>query len=306
MEGETAQEAIKKNWHDKHYKILLLIPILIIIFSLIYLVITYHNTGDFMKKDITLTGGSSITIYEGNISSQTVLRDLSSKLPNLDVRSISGIGTSSQKALTIDTTADWDSAKVVLEKYFGYPLIQGENVDVEFTGSTLSQSFYEQLLIAILVAFIFMSVVVFITFKTFVPSMAVIFSAFADILMALVAADLFGMKISTAGIVAFLMLIGYSVDTDILLTTRMLKRDEGTLNERIFGAFKTGITMTLTSLFAVGFAWIVVQSFSAVLAQIFAILVIGLFFDMVNTWITNVSILKFYVEHKAKKGELKK
>ena len=306
MEGETVNETSKKNWHDKHYKILLLIPIALIIFSLVYLVVMYNNTGDVMKKDITLTGGSSITIYEGNVSSQTALRDLSSKLPNLDVRSISGIGTSSQKALTIDTTADWDSAKVVLEKYFGYPLIQGENVDVEFTGSTLSQSFYEQLLIAILVAFIFMSVVVFITFKTFVPSMAVIFSAFADILMALVAADLFGMKISTAGIVAFLMLIGYSVDTDILLTTRMLKRDEGTLNERIFGAFKTGVTMTLTSLFAVGFAWIVVQSFSAVLAQIFAILVIGLFFDMVNTWITNVSILKFYVEYKHKKGEVAK
>ena len=306
MEGETLNETSKKNWHDKHYKILLLIPIALIIFSLVYLVVMYNNTGDVMKKDITLTGGSSITIYEGNVSSQTALRDLSSKLPNLDVRSISGIGTSSQKALTIDTTADWDSAKVVLEKYFGYPLIQGENVDVEFTGSTLSQSFYEQLLIAILVAFIFMSVVVFITFKTFVPSMAVIFSAFADILMALVAADLFGMKISTAGIVAFLMLIGYSVDTDILLTTRMLKRDEGTLNERIFGAFKTGVTMTLTSLFAVGFAWIVVQSFSAVLAQIFAILVIGLFFDMVNTWITNVSILKFYVEYKHKKGEVAK
>ncbi len=306
MEGETVNETSKKNWHDKHYKILLLIPIALIIFSLVYLVVMYNNTGDVMKKDITLTGGSSITIYEGNVSSQTALRDLSSKLPNLDVRSISGIGTSSQKALTIDTTADWDSAKVVLEKYFGYPLIQGENVDVEFTGSTLSQSFYGQLLIAILAAFLFMSIVVFIIFRTFVPSMAVIFSAFADILMALVVVDLLGMKMSTAGIVAFLMLIGYSVDTDILLTTRMLKRDEGTLNERIFGAFKTGVTMTLTSLFAVGFAWIVVQSFSVVLAQIFAILVIGLFFDMVNTWITNVSILKFYVEHKHKKGEVAK
>ncbi len=295
----------KKNWHDKHYKLLLLIPILIVVFSLVYLVITYNHTGDFMKKDITLTGGTSITIYEENVTSQMVLKDLSQSLPDLDARSIYDFGTNNQKAITIDTTANWSDAQTILEKYLGYNLVQGQNVDVQFTGSSLSQSFYGQLLIAILIAFAFMAVVVFLIFKNFIPSTAVILSAFADILMTLVTVDLLGMKVSTAGIVAFLMLIGYSVDTDILLTTRVLRRDEGTVNERIFGAFKTGITMTLTSLFAVGVALIVVQSFSVVLAQIFEILVIGLFFDMLNTWITNVSLLKFYVEHRDKKREAK-
>ncbi len=103
---------------------------------------------------------------------------------------------------------------------------------------------------------------------------------------------------STAGIIAFLMLIGYSVDTDILLTTRLLKRYEGTLNNRIFSAFKTGITMTLTSLFAIAAALIIVRSFSVVLTQIFTILVIGLSFDLINTWVTNLSILKWYVKRK--------
>jgi len=110
-----------------------------------------------------------------------------------------------------------------------------------------------------------------------------------------------GIKVSTAGIVAFLMLIGYSVDTDILLTTRMLKRKEGTLNKRIYAAFKTGITMTLTSLLAMLIAFLMVKSFSAVLAQIFLVLVIGLAFDLLNTWITNVSILKWYVEARRKR-----
>jgi len=153
-------------------------------------------------------------------------------------------------------------------------------------------------LIAILIAFVFMGIVVFIIFRTFVPSTAVILSAFADILMTLALVNMLGMRMSTAGIVAFLMLIGYSVDTDILLTTRILKRDEGSLNSRIFGAFKTGITMTLTSLFAVVFALFVVRSFSIVLTQIFSILAIGLGFDILNTWITNASILKWYKEKK--------
>jgi len=116
--------------------------------------------------------------------------------------------------------------------------------------------------------------------------------------MTLALVDILGIKMSSAGIVAFLMLIGYSVDTDILLTNRVLKRHEGDINTRIFGAFKTGITMTLTSLFAVVFALVIVKSFSIVLTQIFTILAIGLCFDLLNTWITNVSILKWYMVKK--------
>jgi len=61
---------------------------------------------------------------------------------------------------------------------------------------------------------------------------------------------------------------------------------------------KTGLTMTLTSFFAMLAALLIVRSFSAELTQIFSVLVIGLGFDIINTWITNVSILKWYMETK--------
>lgn len=284
------------KFHDKHYKTLLLIPILIFILSLIYLFVFYQKTGDFISKDISLTGGTTVTVYE-KINKNQILLDLSSQLENLGTREISDLLTNEQKAIIIETKNDADSTKKILEDYLGYELTE-ENSSFEFTGSVLSEGFYKQLLIAILIAFLFMSIVVFILFRTFVPSMAVIFSAFADLLMTLALVNLLGMKMSSAGIVALLMLIGYSVDTDILLTTRMLKRSEGVLNERIYSSFKTGMTMTLTSIIAVLSALFVVKSFSVILTQIFSILVIGLCFDLINTWITNISILKWYLERK--------
>ncbi len=264
--------------------------------SLIFVGIFYQNNGDFFNKDISLTGGTSVTINQP-LNASVLLNDLSGKLDSLNVREVSDVITREKKAVIIETKSEGGVTKSVLEEYLGYELTE-ENSSIEFTGSSLSQSFYRQLIIAILIAFVFMAIVVFIIFRSFVPSIAVIISAFADILMTLAVVDLFGIKMSAAGIVALLMLIGYSVDTDILLTTRMLKRDEGNLNSRIAGAFKTGTTMTLTSLFAVGFALIIVRSFSVVLTEIFTILVIGLFFDLLNTWITNVSILKLYILHK--------
>jgi len=292
-------EENKKNWHDKYYKSFLLIPLALIIFSIIYLFIFSANHGDFIRKDISLTGGTSITVYD-KVNLLEIEEILSSSLNDLNIREIYDLRTREQKAVIIETTSDGDLAKEIIENYLGYDLIEGENSDFEFTGAILSDAFYRQLLIAILIAFLFMAIVVFIIFRTIIPSTAVIISAFADILMTLVLFNILGLKMSTAGIVALLMLIGYSVDTDIMLTTRLLKRKEGNLNERLFKALKTGMTMTLTSFLAMLIALFVVKSFSPVLTQIFTIIVIGLGFDILNTWITNVSILKWYIKHKKK------
>ncbi|MDO8623511.1 MAG: protein translocase subunit SecF [archaeon] len=286
------------SFHNKYYKLLLIIPISIILFCLIYMSFFYSQHHDFIYKDISLTGGSVLTVYEStDIAKLKVF--LQDKISDASVKEVYDFISREQKAVIIETRSDKDQLKKVAEEYFGHELNE-TNSSFEFTGSSLSESFYNQLLIAIFVSFILMSLVVFIIFRTFVPSFAVITCVFADILMPLTLVNILGIELSSAGIVAFLMLIGYSVDTDILLTTRLLKRIEGSINERIFGAFKTGITMTLTSIFAVLVALIIIGSYSSILSQIFTILVIGLFFDIFNTWITNVSILKWYMEKKNK------
>jgi preprotein translocase subunit SecF len=254
----------------------------------------YSNHGDLIIKDISLTGGTSVTIYQ-NIDSAKLRVDLSDKLDEINTREVYDLLTREKKAIIIETKSEGDKVKEILEDYLGYKLTE-ENSSFEFTGSALSENFYRQLILAILFAFFFMAIVVFIIFRKIVPSVAVIISAFADIVMTLALVDILGIKMSSAGIVAFLMLIGYSVDSDILLTNRILKSYQGSLNEKISGAFKTGITMTLTSLIAVLIALIISVSFSVVLTQIFTVLVIGLGFDILNTWITNVSLLKWYVK----------
>jgi preprotein translocase subunit SecF len=298
MEQEH-HETHKKHWHDKYYKILLVIPIAVLLFCFIYMGAFYAEHQSFIRKDISLTGGTSITVYE-KVDIVKLEQDLLDKLPDLATREIYDLITREQKAVIIQTTADGGVAKEALENYFGYELTE-ENSSFEFTGSALSESFFKQILIAILIAFVFMAIVVFVIFRTPVPSSAVIISALADILMTLTLVNLLGIKLSTAGIVALLILIGYSVDTDIMLTTRLLKRRETSLNSRLYGAFKTGLTMTLTSLLAFVFVLLIIRSFSDVLTQIFTILVIGLGFDLFNTWITNASILKWYAKHKEKK-----
>ncbi|MEX0920612.1 MAG: protein translocase subunit SecF [Candidatus Pacearchaeota archaeon] len=283
------------RFHDKNYKKLLLIPAVIFLFCFVYLFLFYSSHDDFIYRDISLTGGTSVTIFE-QVEVTDLEQHLQSEFDSFTIREMSDIVTREQIAVVVETTSEAQETRGVLESYLGVELTE-ENSSFEFTGSALSEDFFKQLLFAVLLAFVFMAIVVFIIFRTFIPSAAVIISAFANIIMTLVIFNMLEISMSTAGVVAFLMLIGYSVDTDILLTNRVLKR-EGTINERLYSAFTTGITMTLTSLLALSIALYVVSSFSATLTKIFLVLVIGLGFDLLNTWITNVSILKWYVERK--------
>jgi len=282
--------------YDRHYKILLIIPVIILLASIIYLGIFYSQNGDVIHRDVSLSGGTSITI-NGEIDQNLLEQGLREKFPDISFTKLEDVTSRKEIALIVESSATPEELQPEIERILGYDLTE-ENSSIEFTGAALSSSFYRQLVTALIISFILMSIVIFILFRTFIPSVAVIFAVFADIAIPLAVIDFFGMKLSAAGIAAFLMLIGYSVDTDILLTSRALKSREGTVNSRIFSAFRTGIFMTLTALAAVLPAFFLVTGLPDSFRQIFLILAIGLCADILNTWMTNASIIKWYCQKK--------
>jgi preprotein translocase subunit SecF len=299
MEHQTQNQHPNKEskyWYDKYYKILLFIPVALLIFSIIYLFSFYSQNNDIIYKDTSLSGGTTITI-RAELDISSLENHLKQSVQEVNVRTISDISTGKQLAVLIDSSAEPDILKSVVEEFIGYDLTT-ENSSIEFSGPSLGANFYKQLIIAVLISFILMSLVIFFLFKTFIPSIAVIFAAFSNIVMTLVVVDIFEIRLSAAGIAAFLMLIGYSVDTDILLTTRVLKRRGESINSRIYSSFKTGIFMTITGLFAVIPAFLIITGLPDSFRQIFLVLAIGLSADIINTWLTNASIIKWYSERK--------
>lgn len=283
------EQKTKKGWYDKYWKLLLLISTILTISALIYLIFFYIKTGDIMHKDVALTGGTTITVY-----SDIDISKIKQSLPKeVTVRQLSDLQTGKQLAFYVETSQKPEEIVPLLENTLGYNLTE-ENSSTEFTGPTLSESFYKELRRALILAFLLMAIVVFFIFKTFVPSIAVLQAGFTDIIVPLAFVDLIGFKVSSAGIAAFLMLIGYSVDTDILLTNRVLRKEDAPLNSRMKSALKTGLTMTITSLIAVLLAYFIVRNISPVLSEIFMILSVGLVTDMISTWFGNTGILKWY------------
>lgn len=280
-----------------HYKKFFFVPLLILLIALGSLMYSYQTTGDIVEKDVSLKGGTTATVYTSQ-AFPDLEQKLLEKFPDGDfrVRSIEEFGSDTALGITIEVSnVDAELLEPALEDITGLELTE-ENYSVEFIGGSLGASFYQQMSIALLLAYIFMGIVVFITFRVPLPSFAVIFAAFADMVCTLAVFPLFGIKLSTAGIAALLLLIGYSVDTDILLTTRLLRRHDGSMFQRLVDSMKTGLTMSAAAFVALGVGYFFSTSY--VLQQMFLIIIIGLVFDIIMTYGMNAGLLIWYLRRK--------
>jgi preprotein translocase subunit SecF len=95
--------------------------------------------------------------------------------------------------------------------------------------------------------------------------------------------------LSLASLAGLLLLLGYGVDTNVLLTTYVLKRFEGEPEERVASSMKTGFTITITTLLTMLAVNLFVTNSS--LDQLSTVLVFGLAADLLNTWFLNAGIL---------------
>ena len=375
------------QWYDRKYWLLAIIPIILVVLSLAYIGYFYSVNGNFINKDISLAGGTTITLSEKSSLADFEKTEslIKSVVPDVGFKRLADISSGTNIALIIESSLGSEELKYLVENALGYELTS-DNSSIEFSGPSISRSFYSELLRVVLLSFILMGLVVFLIFGegrffkslafllsfsairlTFpnnsllmtlaviggassliysimkfdrkkssyyfllpaivlfavslfypvyyilslvlallavmylinsVPSIAVILAAFSNIVLTTAVMNFADIKISSAGLVAFLMLIGYSVDTDILLTNKVLRSNIGSVNSRIYGAFKTGIFMTLTALAAVLPAFLLITGLPDSFRQIFLVVSIGLFFDIINTWLTNTGIIKWYCKRK--------
>ena len=290
--------AALRNIYDKQYKVLLVLSFLLLFTMCGVLIYKYATTGEFVNKGVSLKGGLAVTIPGASVETGELQTFLSGRFPSSDLN-VRESGEFGQTDVIVEASdVDSDLLLAAIEEKISFTRA---DVTVETVGSSLGASFFSQTIKALLIAFVSMGIVVFLTFRSGLPTLFVILAAVSDIVSTLAVVSLLDIRLSTAGIAAFLMLIGYSVDTDILLTARVLKRSEGTVLDRTLGAMKTGLLMTGTALTATIVGYVVTQS--EVIRQIMLILSIGLLFDVIYTWIQNAGILRLYMERKYGKAE---
>lgn len=179
---------------------------------------------------------------------------------------------------------------------FGIP---ENSVTVESRGATITAIYSEQARNAMIGAFVAMGIIIFIAFRRRITVGAILLVVGLDLLGVFGCMALFGVKLSLASVAGLLMLIGYAVDTNILLTTRVLRRVGGEPREQVVDAMRTGMMMsgsTLIPLLAINLLTTASQ-----LYELTAVLIFGIVIDIFNTWFLNAAIILRYAERQRRK-----
>jgi preprotein translocase subunit SecF len=247
---------------------------------------------------IDFTGGTEVQILtDRTVTSGQLTSALSSCATHVDanVQDLSG-----KKSIIIRTKEEM--TKECIDKSLatlGFTEDELKKILPSIFKPELGKTLLEQGVNVFIIAAILMTIIVFISFRSIVPSLAVIQAALFDIIIALGLLSIMGFELNLPGVAALLMLIGYSVDTDIMLTSRILKQGDKPFAEKAKQAFTTGITITGTTLAAMSaiFAITLFVRMDTV-AQIAAVILVGLVVDLATTWLTNLAVLKWYTDKK--------
>ncbi|MFT4312136.1 MAG: hypothetical protein ACMXYF_02805 [Candidatus Woesearchaeota archaeon] len=274
---------------------MLFIPIFLLLISLGAQFYQYQTTGEIIERSITLKGGTVVTIQtDSPLDLEPIFLE---QFPEneLVVRDLLDRGRTVGYTFESDAPQD-EFVALIVEQYS----VSQEDLSVQSIQPSLSERFFLQILTALLAAFVFMSIIVYITYRSLVPAGIIILAVITDIVIAVGLFDLTSQRLGVGGLAAFLMIIGYSVDTNILLTNKMLKLGEIPLYDRFTQAARTGLMMSGTTVIALSLGLFFTNS--EIIFQIMLVLLFGLLADIINTWITNAGLLRWYLE---KKGEKK-
>ena len=261
---------------------LVTIPLGILAFALVVLAAATALTGTPVALGIEFTGGTEMQIVTDDSQAEIT------ETFDGDVASITPIAG---QANTYQLTFQADDADPLITR------AEGAGYEIESVGersASFAADSQRQAIFGIAIAFGGMAGLVALMFRTFVPSIAVIASAFSDIMIPLALMRLFDIELSLGTVAALLMLIGYSVDSDLLLNNHVLRR-HGDFYTSTFRAMRTGVTMTVTSISAMIVMTVVSYLLGIpLLPDVGVILVFGLLADLMNTYLLNVSLLRYY------------
>lgn len=278
--------------YDRYFAI----PAALVLLSVAVLAFSYFSSGEMVQKGLDFTGGTEVQFSINQSFESQEVESVFADEGRSDIQAVKQTtGDEESLLLRIPPPEMNESEATNILNQAGY---SAEVESLRSLSSAVSDEFFVQAQLAFVMAFTIMSLVIFYAFKDLTPSLAVIFAAVGDIVFAMAGMIVLNIPLTLGSFAALLMLIGYSVDTDIVLSTRVLKQKRKSLKQRIWSSVKTGVTMSSGGIAGFTILYFVSQAFvgPSELSNIAAVMVLGLTADIPLTYFGNALILKKYVE----------
>lgn len=284
-------------------KQLVAIPLVLAAFFGSVIAFSWNSTGEAVPLSMEFAGGSFVRIKNIRTPSTSEATDFQSLFKNefsgsVEVHIVDN-GLEVETSNDLLETGENQSVKERIENMLSESGIEGSpDITTEKMGSIITQLYEKQARNAAIAAIIAMAIILFIALRNFSVVGGILSVIGLDLVGIFGVMTILNIPLGLASMAGILLIFGYAVNTNILLTTNVFKRKGKDPRERAGRAMSTGVKMSLTSASAMVALNLVTTA--PELEQISAILIIGILVDMVNTWFFNSGLV---LGHKIGKEE---
>jgi len=275
-------------WYSKNYRALILIPVIVFLSAMFIFYNNWQATGEFFPKDIDLSGGTVVSVYT-SVVPEGVKEEFESR--GFSFREIHSYETGELVAVSIEAGPGFSPQEVALLVNSSFP---GKEYDMKSVGPAMGERFMRGAARSVVWAFLLMGVILALIFRQPIVAFTVILSGFLNVFEAAAYMTLLGVKLAPHTIGALLMLMGWSVDSEVLFDTKILREIEGDPKRRAVGAMKTAMTMSMSIFASLSALYFI--SASPLIKEMVIVLLLGSFFDIINTWFQSLSMVLWYTE----------
>lgn len=282
-------EPPQPNYDNYSRRKLLSVPVIVLVLSVAVLVGWFLITGAPVDRGMVFTGGTEVRISVDD-SVETPEEQILNSF-NTEPESITEVpGSGSYIVQFAEGEITPETVESSVSDTEGLGILELSQLTASLGGDAQLTAIY-----GIIGAFGLISLFAIAIFRSVIPAVVIVLSAVSNILVGLAAMNIVGIQLTMGTLGALLMLIGYSIDSDILLNDHVIRGNKDSFTESVHDAMSTGITMTVTSISAMVVMFVLATIFGiGLLADMGFLLAIGLGMDLVNTYMLNVSILRWY------------
>jgi len=281
---------------ENNYKKFLLLSVSLFAIFIGIILFNYFKYGYIINKSITISGGY-VTLINNNYNlTKAEIQNILNQMNITDY-----ILYSTPNIIYIESRDQINGTLLIslLNQYYNIS-IQPSDVSIQQYSSLVGELIFNQFLFFVILTMILAAFVIFIAFRVSNTTLNIISTILFDVIGLLAILSITKYPIGANGFIAMLMILGFAIDNNVVLSTNMIKEKDKPFIERVKMSFRVGMLMEIIALYTLLLLYFIVPDPSV--KEFAFVLSTATILDLTYYLIGNIPLYKYFEAKKEQEG----
>ncbi|BFI73707.1 protein-export membrane protein SecF [Nanoarchaeota archaeon] len=279
---------------EKNYKKFIILTIILFVIFVGAILFNYLKNGYILNKSIDISGGY-VTMINNNY--HITNQEITTILHQMNITDY--ILYDTPNIIYIESGQSINESQLIYLFNADYHIsLTPSDISIQQYSSIVGNLIFNQFAEFVVIVMILVGIIIFIAFRVSNVTLNIMSTIAFDVLGLLAILSSIKYPIGANGFIAMLMILGFAIDNNVVLSTNMVKEKEKPFVERVKMSFRVGMLMEIIALYALIILYLLVpdpsvKDFSTVLS-------IAIALDLLYYLIGNIPIYKYFTLRKEK------